>query len=292
MGTKRPFYRIFAPLFLIFLYGCAQVHPEAAVTSTAVPPTPTPLVSEPTGTTVPATPTPLFPLTPTPSSLIPSSTPSPTPAFTMCSPLEWETIPELWEIVSNPFHLIGPGREDGHHGVDFAHYRRKGHLSMWGEEIDAVLPGRVAASIQDRLPYGNMVIIETPYDRLPVELASTINMTPSDSLYLLYAHMQDPPLVSLSDAVSCGQALGAVGASGMDIVNEHLHLETRLGPPGVAFTSMAYYDTTANQDEMAAYVRWRSGGEFRPFDPLNLFAAYLAGAGQPVPTLAPYMTNP
>ncbi len=193
----------------------------------------------------------------------------------------------MWEIVTNPFNFLGPGREDGHHGVDLAHYRRKGHLSMLGEEIDSVLPGRTAASIKNRLPYGNMVIIETLYSDLPPGLSAALKLSPSDSLYLLYAHMLEAPQVSLGETVPCGQPLGQVGTTGLEIVNEHLHLETRLGPPGVQFESMAFYDTGATQEEMVAYIRWRTGGEFRPFDPLALFAAYLAWSGQPVPTGSP-----
>ena len=276
-------------LFLIFLSACTQARPEVVVT--ASPPTATQKVSEPSETVPVKKLTPLLPSTPIPPTTLNlatlSPTPTPRPAFQMCSPLAWETIPELWEIVTNPFNFLGLGREDGHHGVDFAHYRRKGHLDMLGEEIASVLPGRTAASIQDRLPYGNMVMIETMYSDLPEGLVSSLNMPSSDSLYLLYAHMLSAPAVSLGDPVICGEVLGQVGASGMGIVNEHLHLEARLGPPGIVFRSMAYYDTMANPDEMAAYVRWRTSGEFQPFDPLILFAAFLGWSGHTVPTLAP-----
>ncbi|MBC8508275.1 MAG: hypothetical protein H8D34_25750, partial [Chloroflexi bacterium] len=52
----------------------------------------------------------------------------------------------------------------------------------------------------------------------------------------------------------------------------HLHLETRIGPPGIAFESMAFFDTQATPVEQAAYTRWRTSGNFQHFDPMQLFA--------------------
>ena len=54
-------------------------------------------------------------------------------------------------------------------------------------------------------------------------------------MYSLYAHMGQSPYVGLGDEVICGQELGTVGITGYDIVNPHLHLETRIGPSGVRF---------------------------------------------------------
>ncbi len=145
--------------------------------------------------------------------------------ITMCSPLKDETITSLWEIITNPFGSPPVGREDLHHGVDFAYYRRGERLSIDGEIIQAILPGVVAASINDRLPYGNMVIIETIPTKLTKGLIEQYNITAGESLYSLYAHMGQSPFVGLGDAVMCGQELGTVGVSGYDIVNPHLHLE-------------------------------------------------------------------
>jgi len=41
---------------------------------------------------------------------------------------------------------------------------------MEGLPIQAVLAGRVAAVIENRPPYGNMVIIETPLSQIPLEI--------------------------------------------------------------------------------------------------------------------------
>jgi murein DD-endopeptidase MepM/ murein hydrolase activator NlpD len=223
--------------------------------------------------------------TQSPATPVPSATPSPIslpaqkpakPVFNMCSPLAWESIPELFEIVADPYNPPPENRlEERHHGVDFSHYSRKGNSSIAGEPIQAVLPGRVAAAIHDRLPYGNMLILETLASDLPEELAGQISLQPAQSLYVLYAHMQASPGVSVGDWILCGQEIGLVGKTGYNIVNEHLHLETRLGTAGVVFESMAFYTTTASQAEMDAYTRWRTSGEFRHFDPMKLFQAYL-----------------
>jgi murein DD-endopeptidase MepM/ murein hydrolase activator NlpD len=186
-----------------------------------------------------------------------------------------ETIPELWEIVSDPYKPPPPGKEERHHGVDFSYYRRGERTSIQGESIQAILPGTVAAIVQDRLPYGNMVILETSYSYFPLDFAQAISLTQGGSLYHLYAHMETTPTVSIGEEVACGQVLGTVGLTGYNIVNPHLHLETRRGPSGVIFEGMVFYDTSAMPEEMENYKRWRTGGEFQHFDPMVLFDRYL-----------------
>jgi murein DD-endopeptidase MepM/ murein hydrolase activator NlpD len=135
--------------------------------------------------------------------------------------------------------------------------------------------GKVAAVVIDRLPYGNMVIIETPASLLSSQFDEYFDIGVNESLYHLYAHMQSSPLVKLGDLVECGQLLGAVGTTGYNIVNPHLHLETRIGPVGVQFKGMAFYTTSATQNEMDTYLRWRTSGEFSHFDPMLLFDWFL-----------------
>jgi murein DD-endopeptidase MepM/ murein hydrolase activator NlpD len=120
-----------------------------------------------------------------------------------------------------------------------------------------------------------MVIIETPASRLPTEYLSAFGISEGESLYHLYAHMQSPPLVQLGDEVECEQLLGSVGMTGYNIVNPHLHLETRIGPSGVVFTEMAFYTTSASITEMENYKYWRTSGDFRHFDPMSLFDYFL-----------------
>lgn len=219
----------------------------------------------------------------TPSVLTKTSTSTATATATqtenpviICSPLMDETITSLWEIVTNPFGEPPPGREDLHHGVDFAYYRRGNRLSIEGEVVQSILPGAVAASIQDRLPYGNMVIIETNRSSLPSVIIDRFDLEPGEAVYSLYAHMGQFPQVEIGETVSCGQDLGTVGTTGYDIVNPHLHLETRIGPSGTRFISMAFYDTSATVEEMDNYLRWRTSGDFRPVDPMMVFSEYLS----------------
>lgn len=146
---------------------------------------------------------------------------------------------------------------------------------MRGEEVQAVLPGRVASMLEDLYPYGNMVIIETPAEKLPLDLLEQIGLEPNKSLYILFAHMNASPLVKLGETVQACQPLGEVGMSGNTDI-PHLHLETRIGPPGVVFKSMRFYDTRATQEEMDNYVLWRTSGVFRHFDPMVLFSYHLA----------------
>jgi murein DD-endopeptidase MepM/ murein hydrolase activator NlpD len=196
--------------------------------------------------------------------------------FTICSPLMDETISSLWEIVTNPFGSPPIGREDLHHGVDFAYYRRGDRLSIEGEIVQSILPGTVAASIRDRLPYGNMVIIETNQNMLPKAFIDKFDLEPGESLYSLYAHMGQSPQVELGELVSCGQKLGTVGLTGYYIVNPHLHLETRIGRSGTSFNGMVFYDTSASIEEMENYKRWRTSGDFRTIDPILIFTEYLS----------------
>jgi len=225
------------------------------------------------------------PILPIDNTIIPrtspsTSTQSPIPAkteipFNVCSPLADETITTLFEIITNPFGNPPLGREDLHHGVDFAYYRRGDKMSIEGEIIQSILPGVVSASVNDRLPYGNMVIIETPKKLLSNLIIIKFGIAEGESLFALYAHMGQLPKVGLGDYVTCGQGLGTVGKSGYDIVNPHLHLETRIGPAGTSFSGMAFYDTSALIEEMDNYKRWRTSGNFRNIDPMVIFQEIL-----------------
>jgi murein DD-endopeptidase MepM/ murein hydrolase activator NlpD len=205
----------------------------------------------------------------------------------MCSPLQDETISSLSEIITNVFDEPPPGRDDHHHGVDFAYYRRGERLSIEGEIVQSIVPGVVAASILDRLPYGNMVIIETTQNMIANSIVEKFAFRAGESVYSLYAHMGERPEVKVGDGITCGQELGMVGITGYDIVNPHLHLETRIGPSGVRFTSMAFYDTSATTEEMDNYLLWRTSGEFRPVDPMLVFAAYVSDQHSAIKTPFP-----
>ncbi|NUM44648.1 MAG: peptidoglycan DD-metalloendopeptidase family protein [Anaerolineales bacterium] len=212
-------------------------------------------------------------LTPTPSPVVfvpasPSATPTQIP-HTLCSPLEGYTFAELPDIESQPFIAPRPGKDDGHHGVDFAHWQYKDRMTLEGVGVQSVLSGVVAASVPEKYPYGNMIIVETPVEFLSPEALAAFQIQPGQSLYLLYAHLKTPSPYQLGDPVTCGDLLGNVGNTGAS-GNPHLHLETRVGPAGATFASMEYYKTTSTDEERANYESWRFLGDFILFNPWTL----------------------
>jgi murein DD-endopeptidase MepM/ murein hydrolase activator NlpD len=185
--------------------------------------------------------------------------------------------------------------------VDFADRRDSGSvagdgIALEGLPVHAVLSGQVASVIQDRFPYGNALLVETPLDDLPalwqeqlqvptpgptLELRDPLSCPPRfelpgdltrRSLYLLYAHMKEPVGLQPGHELDCGQIIGAIGSSG-NALNPHLHLEVRAGPSGARFSSMAHYDNSASAEEMANYCAWRVSGIFQLIDPLRLLSA-------------------
>ncbi|MDO9545245.1 MAG: M23 family metallopeptidase [Pelolinea sp.] len=214
----------------------------------------------------------------------------------VCSPLEGEKISELAEITTQLFKMPRAGQDDGHHGVDFAFYRRKDLLSIDGIQVLSALDGEVVTIINDKYPYGNAVIIETPLDSLspnfldqinfpalqptvipdpkfswvPEELPFLLSVT-DRSLYIYYAHLKYPSILEVGDKVACGQQIGFVGNTG-DSSNPHLHFETRVGPSGARFESMAYYTAQSTQSERYNYIVWRIRNLFQLFDPMKLLS--------------------
>src|SRR4030065_869716 len=101
-----------------------------------------------------------------------------------------------------------------------------------------------------------MVLIESRRELLPVVLVEGVEIPPGEALYILYAHLNLPPLVTLGEKVEACQPLGEVGMSGNTDIPPR-HLETRLGPRGTVFERLRFYDTSASQMEMDNYLRWR-----------------------------------
>lgn len=259
----------------------------AAATST---PRPSPTPTLPPTSTATISPSPS--LTPSATG---TSTFTPTPVPQVCSPLAGIGLDELPSLMTgDKFNPPAPGQDSGHHGVDFAFYRHGSLTTMLGLPVQSILPGRVAAVIDNRKPYGNAIIIETPLEDLPFQSSSTIKEMPaaptvqSDprltcpkpqeepwlnsqkrSLYTLYAHFNKPPPVKAGETVSCGQTIGEVGTTG-NSVNPHVHLETRLGPSGASFSSLGHYDTRLSDEERSNYCTWRVSGWFQMFDPIKL----------------------
>jgi len=256
------------------------------VTSTL---TPVPKTPEPTHTKLPTQ-----TITPTKQSTqIPETATSTEKVFQVCSPLEEETIESLSSIIVNPMVIPPIGRDDGHHGVDFAYYRRGDRESIQGIEVYAILSGKVVSTLENNTPYGFAILIETPLSELPENLQEIVIATyqpvpdeihyqgecppinPPDimgeqSLYHLYAHLDKKPPFTHGDPVPCGTTLGTVGNSGRSS-NPHLHLETRLGPSDAEFGDMAFYETIYSEKQRADYCLWRMSGYFQLFDPFLLF---------------------
>jgi murein DD-endopeptidase MepM/ murein hydrolase activator NlpD len=247
-------------LLLVLLVSCSSPPPEIQVAAAQ------PLL--PSQTPVP-TPSP-SPVPLSTSTSTPTLTPESEPGFVLCSPLNLHPLEELSQIIGDPYRPPPPGREERHHGIDFAYYHWQDRDTMLGEPVQSVLPGNVATMLDNLYPYGNMVIVETPQEYLPEDLVELLQISEGESLYLLYAHMNQTPLVTLGEAVRACQPLGEVGMSGNTDI-PHLHFETRIGPAGTVFESMRFYSTSATIEEMENYVLWRTSGVYRHFDPMDLF---------------------
>jgi murein DD-endopeptidase MepM/ murein hydrolase activator NlpD len=183
-------------------------------------------------------------------------------------PLSGFTAEELPLIVTQAYNVPNEFRDAGHHGVDFAYYDYKGQYIL-NLPINAVFAGQVAGIIHNRPPLGYAVMVETPYDSLPEVYRQELEMLPDQSLYILYAHMIEAPRYEVGDPIAWQQQLGNVGKS--QTAEAHLHFETRIGQSGFTFENMAYYDTSATEEEMETYLTWRTSGKFHPFDPMKLF---------------------
>lgn len=186
----------------------------------------------------------------------------------LCSPLKDHSLDELSEIISDPYHPPPMGSDERHQGVDFSYYRRGERMSIEGVEVQAVLPGRVAAAVADSFPFGNMIIVETSGENLPLLVRQHFRILKGESLYVLYAHLQEAPQVALGDQISACQILGGVGKTGNAGV-AHLHLEMRHGLSRVQFPVMAYYLAKNTPEERQNYLRWATSGDFLHFDPME-----------------------
>jgi len=255
-----------------------------------------------TETMVNFTPTSTIEPAPTSTQLQPTRTPVPTATqipFDVCVPLEDETFESLPQILWNPLDIPPFGSDGGHHGLDFGYYQKGERLSILGIEIYAILAGETVLTLEDAIPYGYTILIETPLSSLPTSLQETLltqylpipqdvtykgqcpevilpNLTGNMSVYHLYAHMEAPPSFNPGDAVLCGEKIGTVGNTGRSS-NPHLHLETRLGPSGAKLTNMAYYEVPYSDEQRSNYCLWRMSGYFQLFDPFILFNAVLGG---------------
>ncbi len=219
--------------------------------------------------------------------------------FMISSPLQGIELEELDGINSNPFFFAGTGKDEGHHGTDFSFYQFKEFSTIEELPIHSIFSGNVSSVVNDRPPYGNMIMIETLIKELPESLQSilksyimfedlpnftnlqcpkyelTENFHLDDlSIYVLYAHLYETPLLELGNSIDSGDQIGKVGNTGAS-GNPHLHLEFRLGPSNFQFSEMAHYDNGATTLEMHNYCLWRVSGYFFQIDPMEIIHYYL-----------------
>lgn len=276
---------IFLVFGMIALGGCTLEEKETIQTSVVIVTVSTNSPVPPTLQILPST-TSEPPATPTVENTIAQ------PVFEVCSPLLAYEIKDLPAMVVNPYSPPTPGRDEPHQGVDIAVRISDDGVAQEGNEVQAILPGRVAGVINDRFPYGNAIIVETPFREIPSNVtgnmpertsapwavpplscpdATTLDPVTSEqtSIYVMYAHLRERVGLRVGTMVPCGQKLGRIGSSG-NALNPHLHLEARMGPSEVDIPVMAHYDTSATAEEMASYCLWRVSGTFQVLNPLIL----------------------
>lgn len=212
-----------------------------------------------------------------PPGATPENQASATPETPLCSPLAVQPLEKLSEIITQPFampRVLSDGRysDDAHHGVDLGYYTRAGK-NFTGTQVLAALTGRIAALVADRPPYGNAILLETPFEQIPAWLVRREQIPAGSSLYTLYAHLQNVAPLRLGQEIACGQPLAETGLTGFT-GGPHLHFETRWGPAEVQFPDgLAFYRADTTESERANYDTWRMSGQFHLFDPMELFTA-------------------
>ncbi len=268
-------------LLVFLLTGCDSLAKTITPTSTSTHP----VFTETSTPTATATPIPTATVIPTPTQEI---------AVGVCSPLVGIGREKLYRITSNKYVAPDPYVEGGHPALDFSFYKFEAFTTFKNFPLQAVLPGKIALVVNNRFPYGNMLLVETPLTQidpsflatipqptpLPGSIYSTGDRCPvtgspvtwdasGKSIYVLYAHLAQPPEPTVGDDISCGQPIGFAGTTG-NSVEEHLHLEMRIGPSNAQFNSIASQHSSANLEERYNYCIWSISGVFQPFDPAIL----------------------
>jgi hypothetical protein len=132
----------------------------------ACAPAPTPTISSSAVSSIVAlTPTFTPSVTATPTltqTTLPSPTVILTPVTAIASPLYGIELSDLHTITSQEFSAPSVFLDDGHPAVDLAFFTFEDLPSMYGHPVQSVLPGKVVMVLEDRFPYGSMILIETP----------------------------------------------------------------------------------------------------------------------------------
>jgi murein DD-endopeptidase MepM/ murein hydrolase activator NlpD len=243
-------------------------------------------------TTVPTVVDIISPVVPT-NTLMPATN-TPVPDAQVCSPVEGVQLEDITAMIYNPYYPPADGSDDPHQGVDFSDVDSETLIAKTGLGVTSIINGQVVMAMNNRFPYGNAILIESSFDSLPINWQNTILNGPkaenwkkspaltcpsgwdlepestSDlSLFILYAHLENPPDLKFGQLIKCGETLGNIGMSG-NALSPHVHIEIRYGPSSGLEKSMAHYDTNATLEEMSNYCRWRVSGWYRLLDPISL----------------------
>ncbi len=133
--------------------------------------------------------------------------------------------------------------------------------------VHAIFPGQVVGVERGRYPYGNAVMLAIRAEELAAPWQRLLGLHPGEALYVLYAHLAEPPPFDLGQRVACGTSLGHLGCSG-NCGNPHLHIEFRLGPDGATFPDGWTFQSREHTEASdQAYRWWRFEGPFIPLDP-------------------------
>jgi len=246
---------------LVLLVGSCSPAPEASPTMVAK--------VEATSTSLPATPVPPA------ATITPSATHTPWPAHEVqiCSPLAIQPLAKIKSIITQPFIMPrvmddGTYKDSGHHGVDVG-FMTRGKQKFTGTPVLAAVPGKIASLVDNLPPYGDMVMVETPLANIPKKIIDKYKIPPGNSVYTLYAHLQNVQSLKTGQPIHCGQQLAETGLTGLTD-GPHLHFETRWGPSNTVFPPMGYYLSGVTPEEMESYTLWRMSGKYKLFDPFEL----------------------
>ena len=229
-----------------------------------------------------------------PTNTLVSQAITPTAVMQICSPVEGVKLENITSMIFNPYYPPAAGSDDPHQGIDLSDVDLDTQIAKTGLGVNSIINGQVVMVMNDRFPYGNAVLVESAFDSLPSGWQNTIlNETapaswgtnpaltcPSGwdqdpesnadpSIFILYAHLENPPEVTQGQLIKCGENIGRIGMSG-NALAPHLHIEIRYGPSSGLTDSMAHYDTSASLGEMSNYCRWRVSGWYRLLDPMSL----------------------
>jgi len=258
------FRRVSRLVTLILLLTACAAQPDSRLTSS-------PVVQLTSSPVIQLTSSPVLQFSPQPE--IRNTAPPKSP---LCSPLAVQPLEKLSEIITQPFampRILSDGRysDDAHHGVDLGYYTRD-EENFTGTPVLAALNGQIAGLVTDRPPYGNAILLETPFEQIPRRVVESEKIMSGNSLYTLYAHLQNVAPLRLGQAVACGEQLAETGLTGFT-GGPHLHFETRWGPAGSNFSEgMAFYRADTSAAERANYDLWRMSGTFHLFDPMEILA--------------------